>query len=77
MAGNMQRGSVFFLKLASCIAVLEVPGMPLNSPIEGGTLIALSNPTKHNEMTIGIDQLDPSCVSKHFERRSFRACRKL
>ena len=40
--------------------------MACKSPIEGGTLIA-SNPTKQIEMMIGIVQLNPSCVSNHFE----------
>ena len=53
------QGQVFFVKLASCIAVvLEVPEHASNSPIEGGIpndslMIALSNPTQQIEMMIG------------------------
>ena len=53
LAGNMQRGWVFFLKLASCMAVFG-GAWQCNSPIEGGNpgnrMIALSNPTKQIEM---------------------------
>ena len=60
---------MFFLKLASCIVVFE-GAWHANSQKGERRMIALSNPTKQIEMMIGIDQLDPSCVSNHFESLS-------
>ena len=75
--GLEQRGSVFFPKLASCIAVFG-GAWHANSPIEGGNPgnqpIALSCLIKSNKTNRNDDWnrsvKDPSCVSNHFESLS-------